>query len=66
MRRSIRTFLLLLYILLSINVIAQEKMLGQKTIGKGVPSGSDGELDEGNETQNDSLLNVGNPKNVKT
>ncbi len=71
MKRSIRTFLLLLYIMLSISALAQEKMLGQKTVGKGVPTslkgeGSDGEPSDGELNQNDSLLNIGNPKNVKT
>jgi len=66
MKYSIRTFLLLLYITLSISVVAQEKTLGQKTIGQGVPSNSEGESEDENLNQNDSLLNVGNPKNVKT
>ena len=66
MKYSIRTFLLLLYITLSISVVAQEKMLGQKAVGKGIPPSSDGERSDGEQNQNDSLLNVGNPKNVKT
>lgn len=66
MKHYFRTFLLLLYITLSISVVAQEKMLGRKAIGKGIPPGSDGELSDGDQNQNDSLLNVGSLKNVKT
>lgn len=61
MKYSIRTFLLLLYITLSISVVAQEK-----TIGQGVPSNSEGEAEDEDLNQNDSLLNVGSLKNVKT
>ncbi len=64
MKLFFRTFFLLLCFALSLSVIAQEKMLQQRSIP---PSGtiSDDEPFEGMPSLNDSLLNVGNPKNVK-
>jgi hypothetical protein len=57
--------------MVSVSAIAQEKMLGQKAVGKGIPpsskgDGSDGESSDSELNKNDSLLNIGNPKNVKT
>ena len=62
MKHSIRTFLILLYITLSISVVAQQKTLSQRS----TTSDTEDELLVKNLAQNDSLLNVGNPKNVKT
>jgi len=66
MKYFIRTFLLLLYITISTFVVAQQETLGQKTKGQGTTVNSDGEASDENLNQNDSLLNVGNLKNVKT
>ncbi|RLD38984.1 MAG: hypothetical protein DRI74_02105 [Bacteroidetes bacterium] len=66
MKYFIRTFLLLLYITISTFVVAQQETLGQKTKGQGTTVNSDGEASDENLNQNDSLLNIGNLKNVKT
>ncbi|MBN1651603.1 MAG: hypothetical protein JW857_09750 [Bacteroidales bacterium] len=64
MQHSIRIFLLLLSLTLSISVLAQQKLTGGVR-GTAANSDSEGDLSGENTKQNDSLLNVGNPKNVK-
>jgi len=73
MQHLIRTFLLLLSFTLSFSVTAQQKLTGGAKIKgnatstniEGELSGERGELSDESPTQNDSLLNIGNPKNVK-
>lgn len=66
MQHSVRSFLLLLFFTLSFSVIAQQKLTGgAKTKGNETSTDSEGELSGESPNQNDSLLNIGNPKNVK-
>lgn len=70
MKQLIRTLLLLLYFSFSLTLVAQQKLTGKKTLGTNSTSTSstdpDDESTKGSYNPSDSLLNVGNPLNVKT
>ncbi|MBN1649845.1 MAG: hypothetical protein JW857_00875 [Bacteroidales bacterium] len=70
MKRFIRTFLLLLYFLFSLTLAAQQKLSGNKSVASNTTGTNaadpDNEMAEGGYNPMDSLLNVGNPLDVKT